>query len=304
MEEVPMRQAAKWMLRLAVLRLASGAAIAGDVPATTAGEASAEWWSAPDAEDTPGPERGRLAGGMPELGVVYEVTTRAGAIEIDLAFAGKRAALRWSSARSFEVRVSPAGTPSSSCTALTAEDTRVLEAVALRWREQPPPGVAGLYLAGTVQVLRDWPEALPVCLFREGARALLLMPDGQAVAFTRPAAGTAASAAGVNICDKFGSPHAARYPTAVRVPLRPVSFVESVRVVGSGGCLGRCGRGCLGDGFPEGFNIYTQACFNHDVCVDELGLLALPCALIFPDVVADTLLSFLFPCDAPPDGLP
>ncbi len=49
-------------------------------------------------------------------------------------------------------------------------------------------------------------------------------------------------------------------------------------LVGGSGCVGRCGKGCNGDGPPNRagpdkkwrwFNIYTQACLDHDVCIGE-----------------------------------
>ncbi|KJU85125.1 conserved hypothetical protein, secreted [Candidatus Magnetobacterium bavaricum] len=44
--------------------------------------------------------------------------------------------------------------------------------------------------------------------------------------------------------------------------------------VGGEDCFGRCGKGCIGD-IPRDFNrdndVYTQNCFNHDLCVAEYG---------------------------------
>jgi hypothetical protein len=227
-----------------------------------------------------------------------EVRIRSGRVEVDVVFGDKRAALRWASRESFELRVSPVDGPSTLCTTLSAEDGRRLLSLAALWREAPPSPL-GLYVLGTLNVLVHWPDGMPVGLARERDALSLVLPDGQVLVSRLEPPTDLAPGAGVNICDRLGLPQPARYARAVQFPFTPAGFVETVRVVGSGGCLGRCGRGCQGDGFPEGFDIYTQACLNHDACTEDLGLLALPCGFLLPDVVADTLLFFLFPCPAP-----
>jgi hypothetical protein len=58
----------------------------------------------------------------------------------------------------------------------------------------------------------------------------------------------------------------------------------------SGGCFGRCGADCIGDGPPDnGLNIYTQDCFNHDACVQEQGSFHPCCDEMFALVVDDYL---------------
>lgn len=43
------------------------------------------------------------------------------------------------------------------------------------------------------------------------------------------------------------------------------------------GCLGKCGRGCDDTATPAGAFVYTQQCFNHDLCRDATGDNCGPC---------------------------
>lgn len=41
-------------------------------------------------------------------------------------------------------------------------------------------------------------------------------------------------------------------------------------IVGGDNCAGRCGKLCIGAGLPDNHtNIYTRACYNHDICIIE-----------------------------------
>jgi len=56
-------------------------------------------------------------------------------------------------------------------------------------------------------------------------------------------------------------------------------------------CVGRCGKGCPGDGFPSCDNVYryTQDCFNHDVCAGHhiKGIWSRQCTEIFVECTTD-----------------
>jgi hypothetical protein len=57
-----------------------------------------------------------------------------------------------------------------------------------------------------------------------------------------------------------------------------------------GDCFGRCGKGCIGDGPPNNdLNIFTQNCFNHDGCVESLGLFHPFCNQMFLYAIKDFL---------------
>lgn len=277
----------------------AGARIVLGLATPTSGCGSGAGIAGPEAAADPGPSR--RAGQVADLGATFEARAIDGRVEVDLTFARKRATVRWASSRSFEVRVSPATGPSNACTILLAEEEGILRELAARWQREGSRDTLSLYLLGTVNVLVDWPQGLPVCLSREGDQFSMMLPNGQAVSARSEGS---ESLPGVDICGRLGLPNRGRYPTAVGSSFTPTQFVEAVRVVGSERCRGRCGRGCLGDGFPGGFNVYTQSCFNHDLCVEDLGLFGVPCFFLLPDVVADTLVFFRFPCDAPPGGLP
>jgi len=76
------------------------------------------------------------------------------------------------------------------------------------------------------------------------------------------------------------------------IPLRCSDFQ---RIVGpypfeGGDCFGRCGKGCIGDGFPNrDVNIFTQNCLNHDSCVGELGYLHPYCNQMLLYAIVDTI---------------
>jgi hypothetical protein len=93
-----------------------------------------------------------------------------------------------------------------------------------------------------------------------------------------------------NICSEMNNPHFADYislgdplgiyyfgPYELYYPL-DCTEPDPLYIVGPypfepDGCVGRCGRGCIGDGFPNnGLNRFTQNCFNHDICGREIAL--------------------------------
>ena len=90
------------------------------------------------------------------------------------------------------------------------------------------------------------------------------------------------------------------YWTGSYNPLFPILFplfcVTFQKEVGPfpfelGDCFGRCGKGCIGDGPPNNdLNIFTQNCFNHDGCVEVLGLIHPWCNQMFLYAIPDFFL--------------
>ncbi len=87
------------------------------------------------------------------------------------------------------------------------------------------------------------------------------------------------------LCERINEPAIARYGV--------FKDREHERIIGpypfaSGGCVGRCGKGCIGDGQPNNSaNRFTLSCFDHDVCAEVEGLLDFECDAIFADTVVD-----------------
>ncbi len=67
------------------------------------------------------------------------------------------------------------------------------------------------------------------------------------------------------ICDQIGQSVTTTITLQEQLPDQPITVTEVVACDGE--CVGRCGRGC--DGISPG-NVYTQGCFDHDVCCREL----------------------------------
>jgi len=79
------------------------------------------------------------------------------------------------------------------------------------------------------------------------------------------------------ICDKIGHEFPAVFP-GENWPDDPNDWVVEMKkitdtVTDTVRCVGRCGKGCPGDGIPACGNeyIYTRDCFNHDACCGYYG---------------------------------
>ncbi len=136
------------------------------------------------------------------------------------------------------------------------------------------------------------PDRLTSILLRS-LNLLASWPPGKPLTHTttpEPDALTSPLAAGIiDICGKVNQMHTGSYPVwGSWKPFLP-------RLVGPfpwnfGDCMGRCGKGCIGDGIPNnGINIYSQDCFNHDACVTDLGYYDLDCILAFDETFQDFL---------------
>jgi hypothetical protein len=102
-----------------------------------------------------------------------------------------------------------------------------------------------------------------------------------------------------DICGKVNQLHEGEYPIwGIWTPFAP-------REVGPypwdlADCLGRCGKGCVGDGPPNNdIYIFSQDCFNHDVCVGDRGTFDLGCLIAFDETFDD----FLFGASCQKDNL-
>ena len=92
------------------------------------------------------------------------------------------------------------------------------------------------------------------------------VPDQDLTALAKASAGRLTSATTM-ICDRLTKPQRATFTAAGQA-------WQQIVVVGSDGCMGKCGVGCAPDGlWYQGQ--YTQECLNHDACAtftkDNMG---------------------------------
>ncbi|MBF0568333.1 MAG: hypothetical protein HQK95_05635 [Nitrospirae bacterium] len=75
-------------------------------------------------------------------------------------------------------------------------------------------------------------------------------------------------------------------------PIDTNDIIEHRVVLGGNSCVGRCGQGCNQAGWNpvnEDRNIYTQACFDHDVCADVHSLTDPRCNYLFLPCITDAI---------------
>ncbi|MBL8019712.1 MAG: hypothetical protein JNM27_08620 [Leptospirales bacterium] len=168
--------------------------------------------------------------------------------------------------------------------------------------------IEGKTANGVLGLLRSWPSNLPLAMERDGASLRMIHPDKNLpIELTLQDSGTMGvltqeprelppqfaftssfpTGVGVqsvqgalhsaSICDKQWKMHTGYYPVGK-------TFTH---IVHDAKCFGRCGMGC--ETIPN--NAYTQACFNHDGCVDALSYLHPNCDFIFGATVPDYILA-------------
>lgn len=137
----------------------------------------------------------------------------------------------------------------------------------------------------TLNLLASWPSTKPL-IMEIGSPRIEDIPTPQFPGIE-------------DVCGKVNQLHDGEYPIwGTWTPFAP-------REVGPypwdlGDCLGRCGKGCVGDGPPNNnIYIFSQDCFNHDVCVGDMGPLDLDCIIAFDETFDD----FLFGASCQKDNL-
>ena len=147
-------------------------------------------------------------------------------------------------------------------------------------------------LLSTMNLLYSWPSTLPV------SRSLV---PKSTTAVTADESAVTAAALSESICsdinkDRNGSVlqwnygYCSLHPD-VNCSLVPVKYDPVL--VGPYpfeplGCMGRCGRGCIGDPRPNNnVDRFTQNCLDHDVCVERFGYIASNCVYMFENCIDD-----------------
>ncbi len=145
-------------------------------------------------------------------------------------------------------------------------------------------------LLRTFNLLYSWPADLPVIIDPDD----ITIPDECGLEYPEGVS--------EDLCLEINGPHIGRFATEGEfcgwlkfneVPIlkldAPTVWMEDVEhLVGGEECFGRCGRSCIGDGPPNSFlDIYTQDCFDHDLCAENEGLLDAECNWMFIDTIDD-----------------
>lgn len=101
-----------------------------------------------------------------------------------------------------------------------------------------------------------------------------------------------------DLCNAIGSKRQATYPdkqivSFVSLPYWTWKTSEPIQIEpwweDDGSCVGRCGQGCNGviPGITSNTDVYSEACFNHDVCADDKGIASQQCNEIFGEAKSD-----------------
>lgn len=175
---------------------------------------------------------------------------------------------------------------------LTPEDSEVLkEFLSLMLKENIGQHRLGKKFLRTINLLYSWPAAMPL---------ITLNPD----LVTVPPACEITYPDGISddLCSEKHTTHLGRYAvdgdycgwaSYIWIPVlkldKPTTWEEDVpQEVSGNDCFGRCGKGCIGDGEPNNeVNIYTQDCFDHDLCVGNEGTIDAECNWMFIYAIDD-----------------
>lgn len=183
--------------------------------------------------------------------------------------------------------------------AFAPEDYETLQrALSALSREDIQVYKIGKILLRTLNLLDSWPDGFPVALSgSNGGFYYVNIGPAASPCDWPPQIGLSPS-----ICDSMNQEYPGEYlSSGWLTPISigpygiyyPLSCAQQSEIVGpypyeSGECYGRCGRGCIGDGWPDnGLNVFTQNCFNHDLCVEKLGLAHPYCMQMFLYCIGD-----------------
>jgi len=145
-------------------------------------------------------------------------------------------------------------------------------------------------LIRTFNLLSSWPSSMAVIV----DPTQVTIPDECGITYP--------DGISENICPYVNESHIGSYVTTDEycgwakysgIPIikldAPTAWMDDVEHnVGGENCFGRCGKGCIGDGEPNNsVNIYTQDCFDHDLCAENEGTLDAGCNWMFIFAIDD-----------------
>jgi len=156
----------------------------------------------------------------------------------------------------------------------------------------------GKTFISTLNLLHSWPSNLPLFVLMDEYIVVYLLNKYLPIMTIKPA--RAFWEIIVDICDDYGELHDGEYYNYLDLFIikLPIKTNEVQETVGGEDCFGRCGAGCLTDVLLWGKK-YTQDCFNHDACADNLAIVHPDCNHMFVSCVDDYI--FAFNCDKADD---
>jgi hypothetical protein len=245
--------------------------------------------------------RNEIRGDSKELGIRFQARVFQGAFtETIIEFNGKRVivqAINGDEANA--IRINGATLKTGEAAIATEVDAQYLEELLAKLsttdigRNKP-----GEMLVRTLNLLSSWPTGQPIALM--DALGGFIIFNKYSVAYG-PCDWPPDLGVSPDICTDMNQEHQGEYLSfglytgfdfwgivPIYYPLRCTQFTA---VVGPypydlGDCMGRCGVGCSAI-FPG--SVYSQDCFNHDMCVGELGLTHPYCNQMFILCIDDFL---------------
>ena len=233
-----------------------------------------------------------IAGYASDLGMSFSAVSKEDMTKINLQFNGKVLSVRiGSGAREGEIYIEGYSIDNGAVATLTNDDFNALETLLLE--VDISDNHIGRMFIRTLNLLHGWPGNLPLFVVMNNSVIIALSGNYFPLILDRSIFDTPPFV--VDICDDYTKPHDGRYFTFFL--MFPIKVNEVRETVGGEECIGRCGGGCMGERFLENWhNLYTQDCFNHDVCCEKLGLFNWNCNMIFLLCIDDAF-SFSVDCE-------
>jgi hypothetical protein len=167
-------------------------------------------------------------------------------------------------------------------------------------------------LLDALTILSNWPQGVALSLEISDTKAQMgefSMTREEFDLINTPAPTKNLRAIGEKVCDSIGKFREASFNLGGFVFGLPIfagkhSSREFLGTKGLFRCNGRCGSDCAYSGGPfqpsdQGENIYTQDCFNHDICTIYYGAYSKECIPTTMATLDDTYASGLRSCKVP-----
>jgi hypothetical protein len=230
----------------------------------------------------------KIAGHSSDLDMAFTAMKEEYMIKVNLQLNGKEIIVRKGYGnREKEFYVEGYSIDSGEIASLSTDDFNALEALLMEI-ETDYNDLEKTFIR-TLNLLHNWPPNLSLFVLMDESIVFIVIYNFIPLIF--PSSILDSPPLIVDICYDYGKPHDGKYFFFL-APLLHMPIIQSVtEIVGGEECVGRCGKGCIGDGPPNNkINIYTQACFNHDLCAENVGYIALECMIIFVPCFRDFLL--------------
>jgi hypothetical protein len=218
-----------------------------------------------------------IVGYASDLGMSFSAVSEEDMTKINLQFNGKAISVQIGSGeREGEIYIEGYSIDSGAVATLTTDDFNALETLMLEIAINDND-LRKMFVR-TLNLLYSWPPKLSLFVLMDESVVIVWIGGFLPLIFNRSVLDFPPFV--IDICDDYGKPHDGWYFNYFLI--FPIKVNEVTKTVGGEECIGRCGGECMGDTLVENWlNLYTQDCFNHDVCCDEQGLLHWDCDMIF-----------------------